>query len=233
MPLADDYYSILQISRSANESDIRKAYRKLALRWHPDKNPDKKDEAEKRFKEISEAYEVLSDPKKRSIYDKHGKEGLAGNGLGGGGGMPDFNFGNSFGGFSFHFRDPEEVFREFFGDRDPFRGFGFGAMFDQDDMFSFGGRQQYRQDVSQRNTDPFFSSFFPNDGGMSSFMSSSFSSGGMGGGGNFRSVSTSTKIVNGKKVVTKKVIENGKETVTVEENGVLKSKTVNGGALTN
>lgn len=120
MPLAEDYYSILQISRSANESDIRKAYRKLALRWHPDKNPDKKEEAEKRFKEISEAYEILSDSKKRSIYDKYGKEGLANKGPNNDG-MPNFNFGG-FGGFGFHFRDPEEVFREFFGDRDPFRG---------------------------------------------------------------------------------------------------------------
>ncbi|CAD5112106.1 DgyrCDS1348 [Dimorphilus gyrociliatus] len=226
MPFAaEDYYSILQISRSANEADIRKAYRKLALRWHPDKNPDKKEEAEKRFKEISEAYEILSDPQKRSVYDKYGKEGLSGQGSNMGG-MPNFNMGG-FGNFGFAFRDPDEVFREFFGDRDPFRGFG--AMFEDDILFGFGGgRQQSRQDVS-----PFSSNLFSSDGGgMSSFTSSSFSSGGMRGGGNFRSVSTSTKIVNGKKIVTKRIIENGKETVTVEENGVLKSTKVNGGALT-
>lgn len=55
------YYSVLEVSRTSSLSDIRKAYRRLALIWHPDKNPDRKEEAEKKFKEISEAYEVLSD----------------------------------------------------------------------------------------------------------------------------------------------------------------------------
>jgi DnaJ-class molecular chaperone len=58
---AKGYYEILEISERATEGDIKKAYRQLALKWHPDKNPDRKEEAEKRFKEISEAYEVLSD----------------------------------------------------------------------------------------------------------------------------------------------------------------------------
>ncbi|CAN7997449.1 unnamed protein product [Ixodes pacificus] len=56
-----DYYTVLSVPRNASTDDIKKAYRKLALKWHPDKNPDKKEEAERRFKEISEAYEVLSD----------------------------------------------------------------------------------------------------------------------------------------------------------------------------
>jgi DnaJ family protein B protein 6 len=56
-----DYYSVLEISRNATAVDVKKAYRKLALKWHPDKNPDDKEAAEKKFKEISEAYEVLSD----------------------------------------------------------------------------------------------------------------------------------------------------------------------------
>jgi DnaJ family protein B protein 6 len=60
-----DYYEILEIPKNASEADIKKAYRKLALKWHPDKNPDNQKEAEKRFKEISEAYEVLSDSKYR------------------------------------------------------------------------------------------------------------------------------------------------------------------------
>lgn len=71
-----DYYLVLGISREANEGDVKKAYRQLALKWHPDKNPDKKDEAEAKFKQIGEAYFVLSDSKKRQIYDRHGKEGV-------------------------------------------------------------------------------------------------------------------------------------------------------------
>jgi molecular chaperone DnaJ len=82
-----DYYDILQISRSATADEIKKAYRKKALQFHPDKNPGDA-EAEKRFKEVSEAYEVLSDDKKRQIYDRHGKEALQGGA--GGPGMHGF-----------------------------------------------------------------------------------------------------------------------------------------------
>ncbi|NXE91484.1 DNJB8 protein, partial [Menura novaehollandiae] len=69
-----DYYKVLGLQKSASQDDIKKSYHKLALRWHPDKNPRKKKEAEKRFKEIVEAYEVLSDPQKRSLYDKSVEE---------------------------------------------------------------------------------------------------------------------------------------------------------------
>lgn len=72
----NDYYETLGLQKSANESDIKKAYRQLALKWHPDKNPEKKDEAEAKFKQIGEAYFVLSDMKKRQIYDRHGKDGV-------------------------------------------------------------------------------------------------------------------------------------------------------------
>ncbi|KAJ9590434.1 hypothetical protein L9F63_016521, partial [Diploptera punctata] len=64
-----DYYGILEVSRNASNPEIKKAYRRLALKWHPDKNPDNLDEANKKFKEISEAYEVLSDDSKRRVYD--------------------------------------------------------------------------------------------------------------------------------------------------------------------
>uniref|UniRef100_A0A3Q3J2W8 J domain-containing protein n=1 Tax=Monopterus albus TaxID=43700 RepID=A0A3Q3J2W8_MONAL len=197
---------------------ICSSYRKLALKWHPDKNPDNKDEAERRFKELSEAYEVLSDENKRNIYDRYGKEGLSGGG--GGGGHYD-HFG---GGFTF--RNPEDVFREFFGGRDPFADlFGKSISFLSvggnrnrmgGPMFGFGGFPSFG---------PRFTSFGNMGGGSISSFSSSFGGGGM---GNFRSVSTSTKFINGRKVTTKRIVENGQERVEVEEDGQLKSLTVNG-----
>lgn len=78
-----DYYNVLGISKGATEDEIKKAYRKQALKYHPDKNPGDKS-AEKKFKEISEAYEVLSDEKKRQIYDQYGADALRG-GMGAGG----------------------------------------------------------------------------------------------------------------------------------------------------
>jgi len=71
-----DYYSILQVDKSASKDDIKKAYKLLARKWHPDKNPDNQEEATRRFKQVSEAYQVLVDDGKRRIYDKDGKEGL-------------------------------------------------------------------------------------------------------------------------------------------------------------
>lgn len=102
-----DYYEILGISKNADAGEIKKAYRKLALKYHPDKNPDDK-EAEERFKEAAEAYEVLSDPKKRQMYDQFGHEGMRGQGGFGGGGSMNMDdifsqfgdiFGGAFGGF--------------------------------------------------------------------------------------------------------------------------------------
>ncbi len=95
-----DYYEILGVSKSANESEIKKAYRKMALKYHPDKNPGDA-EAEGKFKEAAEAYEVLSNPEKRSRYDQFGHAGVGGNGgFGGGMNMDDIfsQFGDIFGG---------------------------------------------------------------------------------------------------------------------------------------
>ncbi|OBS79021.1 hypothetical protein A6R68_18598 [Neotoma lepida] len=75
-----DYYEVLGVQRYASPEDIKRAYRKVALKWHPDKNPENKEEAERKFKEVAEAYEVLSNGEKRNIYDKYGKEGLNGGG---------------------------------------------------------------------------------------------------------------------------------------------------------
>ncbi|CAN7023019.1 unnamed protein product, partial [Brassica rapa subsp. trilocularis] len=72
-----DYYNILKVNHNAREDDLKKAYKRLAMIWHPDKNPSaRRDEAESKFKRISEAYDVLSDPQKRQIYDLYGEEGL-------------------------------------------------------------------------------------------------------------------------------------------------------------
>jgi len=96
------YYEVLQISRDSDKSTIKKAYRKMAMKYHPDKNPGDK-EAEENFKIVNEAYQVLSDDEKRSIYDRYGKQGLEGHGQssGFGGGFDDLSsiFEEMFGGF--------------------------------------------------------------------------------------------------------------------------------------
>ncbi|GFY83778.1 DNAJ heat shock family protein [Actinidia rufa] len=73
-----DYYKILQVDRNAKDDDLKKSYRKLAMKWHPDKNPNNKKESEAKFKQISDAYDVLSDLQKRAVYDQYGEEGLIG-----------------------------------------------------------------------------------------------------------------------------------------------------------
>lgn len=101
-----DYYEVLGISKSADESEIKKAYRKLALKYHPDKNPDDA-KAEEKFKEAAEAYEVLSNSEKRAQYDRFGHAGMGQGGFGGGMNMDDIFsqfgdiFGSAFGGGSF------------------------------------------------------------------------------------------------------------------------------------
>ena len=97
-----DYYEILGVSKGASESEIKKAYRKMALKYHPDKNPDDK-VAEEKFKEAAEAYEVLSSPEKKQRYDQFGHAGIggaSGGGFGGGMNMEDIfsQFGDIFGG---------------------------------------------------------------------------------------------------------------------------------------
>ena len=79
-----DYYEVLEVSRSCSGAELKKSYRKLAMKFHPDRNPDDK-EAEDQFKVVNEAYQVLSDEEKRSIYDRYGKAGLEGQGMGRGG----------------------------------------------------------------------------------------------------------------------------------------------------
>jgi molecular chaperone DnaJ len=99
-----DYYEVLGVERSATDEDLKKAYRKLALKWHPDRNPDDRSQAEERFKEISEAYAVLADAEKRTLYDRFGHAAFE-QGGGPGAGF-DFAFGAGF----------EDVIGDLFGD---------------------------------------------------------------------------------------------------------------------
>lgn len=116
-----DYYSVLGVPRNASSEDIRKAYKRQALVFHPDKNPNSK-EAEEQFKKISEAYSVLTDPNKRQIFDNYGEEGLK----------------NECGGFGFgFFGDPVNIFRDVFGDDPdcPFQGMFSILLLCDDDCF--------------------------------------------------------------------------------------------------
>jgi len=144
--MGKDYYKILGVARDANEDDIKRAYKKQALKWHPDRNAGNTEEAGQKFKEISEAFEVLSDKQKRTIFDQLGEEGLKG-----GGAPPPGGSGASFGGGGFP-------------------GFGSGASgFPGGTTFTFtsngpGGRTSF----SPSNPNDIFASFFKNMGGMGS-----------------------------------------------------------------
>ncbi|XPV70304.1 MAG: molecular chaperone DnaJ [Halarcobacter sp.] len=107
-----DYYELLEISRDCDKGTIKKAYRKMAMKYHPDKNPGD-NEAEDKFKAVNEAYQVLSDDEKRAIYDRYGKAGLEGHG-------------QRAGGFSGGFDDLGSIFEEMFGGSG-FGGFGGGS----------------------------------------------------------------------------------------------------------
>ena len=192
-----DYYEVLGVPKDASEDVIRRAYKKLAIKWHPDKHVDDKKEAEEKFKEISEAYSVLSDPKKKREYDTGGL---------------DFGF-DGFDDF-----DPFAMFESFFGrsrgkhggfgnfggfgfdDDDDFGGFGFGKDFGkgfggfkmgfEDDDFGFGG-----------------SNFGGNFGGMRQGTS----------------IKKTTQIINGKKITKTETTtidsQGNKKTVIKEETG--------------
>jgi len=104
-----DYYEVLGVTRTAAADEIKSAYRKAALKWHPDRNPENKSEAEVKFRECTEAYSVLSDAQKRQIYDTYGHAGLSSSGVGQG-------FDNTV------FQDFHDIFGDFFGFEDLFGG---------------------------------------------------------------------------------------------------------------
>lgn len=114
-----NYYDVLGVAKGATDGEIKKAYRKLAMKWHPDKNPDIAAEASTKFQEIGEAYDVLADLEKRAIYDQYGYEGLRD-------GVPDEK-GDQGAGYKFQGTDrADQIFEQFFGTMNPFVTFGFG-----------------------------------------------------------------------------------------------------------
>ena len=106
-----DYYEVLGVNKNASQDEIKKAYRELSKKYHPDLNPDNKEEATEKFREVSEAYEVLKDDKKRQMYDNYGQAAFENGGAAGAGGFEGFNTGGfNFGGFDF-----SDIFESAFG----------------------------------------------------------------------------------------------------------------------
>ena len=138
-----DYYEVLGVSKSASDDEIKKAYRKLAIKYHPDKNPGNK-EAEEKFKEINEAHDVLSDKQKRARYDQFGHAGVGGSGGNPfAGGANPFGQGNPFGGFNYG----SQTFSFDFG------GAG-GSVFDDilGSIFGNGGARRPRKGADYQTT---------------------------------------------------------------------------------
>jgi len=246
-----DFYEILEVSKTATDDEIKKSYRRLALKWHPDKNLSNKIPAEEKFKLISEAYEVLSDKDKRRKYDQLGRAGLS-NGHGNSGYSPNggySRFSEDFLNRTFHFHNPFDIFEQFmshFGMDDDF-GFGMNPFanfhtrhhrFGNLNPSSSSRRDPHRQQMalfdqmfspmrmSLFHHDPFGHDFGGHHAGTIQSVNISFGS------GNSRPVAKkttkSTKIINGRRVVTTRVEENGQTTETVEEDGRMTSRKING-----
>ncbi|CCI45291.1 hypothetical protein ABG067_001919 [Albugo candida] len=178
---SEDYFEVLGVARTATEAEVKKAYRKLAVEWHPDKNRSNP-KAEEYFKKVAEAYEVLSNTDKRSVYERYGKHGLEDRTQQEGDNPYQDHFG--FGGHAgFSSRHARDIFEAFFGGRDPFSDF-----FGHEPMRGGSRRQSSGMGIhsafnmmsNMHSMNSFFDDDFFGGGSFSSISSSSFG-GGMGG----------------------------------------------------
>ncbi|CAD8069536.1 unnamed protein product [Paramecium primaurelia] len=196
------YYVTLGISRTATPEEIKKQYRKLALQWHPDKNPENKEKAQEMFKQIGEAYTVLSDIEKRKIYDQYGHQGME----------EQIHQHEEDGDFAFFTFDPFEIFNNFFYSGDVL----FGS--DDDEFIIFENRRKKKQKNKNRNS--VFGSMINN------FIDPPFFDNHQT--GYSKSITSTTQFINGKQVtVTKETIKNGNKTTVIEkrnENGKITQK---------
>ncbi|NXS57190.1 DNJB8 protein, partial [Brachypteracias leptosomus] len=219
-----DYYKVLGLKKSASQDDVKKSYHKLALKWHPDKNPNNKVEAEKKFKAVAEAYNVLSDPQKRLLYDRSVKESRSHRG------RNDVGDYNSSLDSAYIFHNLEEVFSEVFGKMDPY----IHVFWDPFNNIRNNGENRHSTNRRERSF-CLFSDFMEQLKLWNSFSSSKQPTSSSSpfaedtpGPHSVRAVFTTTKIINGKRITTRKIIENGQERTELEEDGQLKSVTING-----
>lgn len=211
--MSSNPYNILEISPTASQEEIKRSYKSLALKWHPDKNKNNPEEANEKFRAISDAYQILGDENRRKMFDSRG--------VGGSSSEPFFasDFHSNFGRGGFH--DPFELFRSFFGDSN---------MHPNDDLFFQSprfpvpfGQSPFGGGVFGQS--PFGGGVF----GQSSFANSSSNA-------NFYSKSSSTVIRNGVRTTTTTVTQNG-ETQTTKEtfdsSGTLISRTIESNGSSN
>jgi len=207
--MSDDpkgYYKTLGVGKNATDKEIKKAYRKLALKWHPDVCKEKN--AEEEFKKLAEAYEVLSDEKRRKQYDSPEPMSFFTRGSSG---PRSYTYSSQ------PFTNPFDLFKNFFGDEDPFADSFFGNSM-------FGNRRS-----NNNLRDPFGDAFgFSSFGSGSGFGFSDFGNMGNMDGASFSSTSTITKIQDGKEVTIKETVSGNKKTKEVYENNQLVSKIVDG-----
>jgi len=258
-----DFYEILEVEKTATDDEIKKSYRRLALKWHPDKNLTNKKQAEEKFKLISEAYEVLSDKDKRRKYDQLGRAGLSNghstNNYSSNGGYSRFS--EDFLNRTFHFHNPFDIFEQFmshFGMEDDFDKwtrhafhFGFGmnpfADLHRHHHHHFGNlnssssrHDPHRQQMalfdnffspmrmSLFHHDPFGNDFDRHHNNIGTISSFNVSFGNGTSRPLAKKTTKSTKIINGRRIVTTRVEENGQTVEIVEEDGEITSKKVNG-----
>ncbi|XP_072203756.1 dnaJ homolog subfamily B member 8 [Excalfactoria chinensis] len=200
-----DYYKVLELQKSASQDDIKKSYHRLALKWHPDKNLTNKEEAEKKFKAVTEAYKILSDPQKRSHYDRSVKESQSRIGRSATG-----DHYNRFD-IPYVYQEPENIFKEVFGGMNLFNNIRNSGRGSSSSLFS-GLMQSFMPFTSFSHNGQTFYSFIEETSMPCSF----------------RSVITSTEVINGKRITTRRINENGQEKIEIEEDGRLRSVSING-----